>query len=89
MIAPPPPAVATKRPIAFYDTECFPNYWLLKFRPRGGQAYGFRLHAGQSFSVEEAARIRLLFDSYCAVSFNGNYYDVPMITGALAPELPR
>lgn len=83
LVAPPPPAT-TKRPVAFYDTECFPNYWLLKFRPRNGKAYGFRLHAGQSFSVEEAARIRLLFDTYCAVSFNGNYYDVPMITGALS-----
>ena len=84
LVAPPPPPATAKRPVAFYDTECFPNYWLLKFRPRNGQAYGFRLHAGQSFSVEEAARIRLLFDTYCAVSFNGNYYDVPMITGALS-----
>lgn len=84
LVAPPPPPATTKRPVAFYDTECFPNYWLLKFRPRDGQAYGFRLHAGQSFSIEEAARIRLLFDTYCAVSFNGNYYDVPMITGALS-----
>lgn len=84
LVAPPPPPAAVTPPVAFYDTECFPNYWLLKFRPRNGQAYGFRLHAGQSFSVEEAARIRLLFDTYCAVSFNGNYYDVPMITGALS-----
>ena len=46
--------------------------------------YDFRLYAGESFSTVEAARIRLLFDSYCAVSFNGNYYDVPMITSALS-----
>lgn len=84
MIAPPPPPATGKRPVAFYDTECFPNYWLLKFRPRGGQAYGFRLRAGQAFDVVTAGRIRLLFDAYCAVSFNGNYYDVPMITAALS-----
>ena len=84
MIAPPPPPATAKRPVAFYDTECFPNYWLLKFRPRGGQAYGFRLRAGQSFDIVTAGRIRLLFDAYCAVSFNGNYYDVPMITAALS-----
>jgi hypothetical protein len=72
------------RPVAFYDTECFPNYWLLKFRPRGGQAYAFRLRAGQSFTPEDAARMRLLFEAYCVVSFNGNYYDVPMISAALA-----
>ena len=70
--------------MAFYDTECFPNYWLLKFRPKGGQAYGFRLRAGQAFDLVTAARIRLLFEAYCSVSFNGNYYDVPMITAALS-----
>jgi hypothetical protein len=30
--------------VAFYDTECFPNYWLLKFRPRGGQAVLLSCH---------------------------------------------
>lgn len=83
LVAPPPPA-AGKRPEAFYDTECFPNYWLLKLRPRGGEAYAFRLRAGESFTQSEAARIRLLFEAYCVVSFNGNYYDVPMITAAIS-----
>ena len=84
MIAPPPPPATAARPVAFYDTECFPNYWLLKFRPRGGAAYSFQLRAGECFSYDQADRIRLLFDAYCAVSFNGNYYDVPMITAALS-----
>lgn len=83
LIAPPPPPATAARPVAFYDTECFPNYWLLKFRPKGGQAYSFRLRAGQAFDLVTAGRIRLLFDAYCSVSFNGNYYDVPMITAAL------
>jgi len=84
MIAPPPPPATGRRPVAFYDTECFPNYWLLKFRPRGGQAYSFRLRAGQCFTPADAARICLLFEAFCAVSFNGNYYDVPMISAALS-----
>jgi len=71
------------RPVAVYDTECYPNYWLLKFRPRGGQVYSFRLFAGQAFSPEEALRIRTLFDLFTTVSFNGNYYDVPQLTAAL------
>lgn len=84
LVPPPPPATAT-RPIAFYDTECFPNYWLLKFRPRGAGApvYGFRLRAGQSFDQATCARIRLLFEAYSVISFNGLRYDVPMITSAL------
>lgn len=84
LIAPSPPPATAARPVAFYDTECFPNYWLLKFRPKGGQAYGFRLRAGQSFDLVTAARIRLLFEAYSVISFNGNYYDVPMITAAMS-----
>ena len=85
-IPPPPPPATAARPVAFYDTECFPAYWLLKFRPKGVGApvYSFRLRAGQAFDLATAARIRLLFEAYCAVSFNGNYYDVPMITAALS-----
>ena len=86
MLAPPPPA--GKRPVALYDTECYPNYWLLKFGVRGGATYSFRLYDGQSFSVADVARIDLLFDAYCAVSFNGNYYDVPMITAAKSGYSP-
>lgn len=83
LTAPPPPPATASRPVAFYDTECFPNYWLLKFRPRGGAVYSFRLRAGQAFDDATAQRIRLLFDAYCTVSFNGNYYDVPQIAAAL------
>ena len=83
LTAPPPPPADAARPLAFYDTECYPNYWLLKFRPRGGVVYSFRLFAGQAFSPEEALRIRTLFDLFTTVSFNGNYYDVPQITAAL------
>ena len=84
LVAPPPPPATAARPVAFYDTECFNNYWLLKFRPRGGQAYGFRLRAGQAFDLVTAARMRLLFEAYTTISFNGNYYDVPMISAALS-----
>lgn len=81
-IPPPPSRPATPR-VAFYDTECFPNYWLLKLRPKGGAVYSFRLHEGQAFSVEQANAIRHLFRVYLVVSFNGIYYDVPMIGAAL------
>lgn len=80
MIAPPP----TTKPVAFYDTECYPNYWLLKFRPQGGAVYSFELRAGERFDTVTVSRIRRLFDLFTTVSFNGNYYDVPMICAALA-----
>lgn len=87
-LVPPPPA-GVPLPVAFYDTECYPNYWLLKFRPRKAAVYTFRLYAGQSFSPADAARIRLLFEAFTTVSFNGNGYDVPLITGALMGYTPE
>jgi len=82
LVAPPPPATI-RRPVAIYDTECFPNYWLLKFRPKAGPVYSFRIRAGQRFTDQDIARMRLLFEAYTTVSFNGRGYDVPMITAAL------
>lgn len=82
LVAPPPPATV-RRPVAVYDTECFPNYWLLKLRPKGGPVYSFRIRAGQRFTDQDIARMRLLFEAYTTVSFNGRGYDVPMITAAL------
>lgn len=79
MIPPPP----SEKPVAFYDTECFPNYWLLKFRVRGGLVYTFELHEDESLPQASIATILQLFDLFTVVSFNGIYYDVPMLTAAL------
>jgi len=79
----PPPPPSANRPIAFYDTECFPNYWLLKLRPRGGVVYSYRLRAGERSTPQWRQEILALFEAYTTLSFNGNGYDVPMITGAL------
>lgn len=83
MIFIPPPPPCANRPIAFFDTECFPNYWLLKLRPRGGTVYSYCLRAGEPSTPEWRQGILALFEAYTVVSFNGNGYDVPMITGAL------
>ena len=85
----PVPPIATRRPIAFYDTECYPNYWLLKLKTESGIVYTFRLHAGQTFAAHDCQRIALLFDLFTVISFNGIYYDVPMIGAALAGYTPE
>ena len=85
MTVPPPPPVSDKRPIVFYDTECFPNFWLLRFRVKSTrQEYTFRINAGCKLSPTDITRILFIFECFCVVSFNGNYYDVPMINAALA-----
>lgn len=78
-----PPAPSSK-PVAFFDTECYTNYWLLKFRPRGGTPITFSLRSGESLDERTVTRIRLLFELFTVVSFNGIYYDCPMIGAALA-----
>lgn len=86
---PHPPAADAPRPEAEFDTECFPNYWLLKLQADGGPVYTFRLLAGQRFSPADVERIDRLFDAYCVVSFNGIGYDNWMIGCARAGYTPE
>ena len=69
--------------IAFYDTECYPNYWLLRFMFETGHTIAFELHENQALTLEQRVSALNLFDLFTTVSFNGNYYDVPMIGAAL------
>jgi hypothetical protein len=71
------------KPVAFYDTECYPNYWLLKFRWPSGDNHSFRLLAGEKLHPTAAETIYILFRDNTTISFNGNRYDVPMICAAL------
>lgn len=73
----------TNTPIAFYDTECYPNFWLLKILDQWGNVYAFEIRNGASLSVTERQRIYTIFDLFTVISFNGINYDVPMIGGAL------
>lgn len=75
--------------IALFDTECYPNYWLLKIRPVGGKSSAYRLREGQSFSNEQKTIIQNWFSQCQVISFNGIRYDVPMITAALMGYTPE
>lgn len=75
--------------VAFYDTECFPNFWLLKLRPIGEQSLSFSMRTEQRLTDQQMAEIRALFQTYTVISFNGINYDVAMITGALSGYTPE
>lgn len=77
------PAPPEGKPVAFYDTECFPNYWLLKIKTQTGLVFSFPIRSGESLSAEQIARIEYLFAIFQVISFNGIYYDVPVIGAAL------
>lgn len=74
---------------AFFDTECYPSYWLLKFRPVGQPVITASLREGQVFSPSQISAIAKLFRDYTVISFNGIRYDVPMITVALMGFTPE
>ena len=82
MTVPPPPPPGEK-PVAFYDTEAFPNYWSLKIRVQNGPVFSFSLRHGESFNQSQIREIERLFSLFLVISFNGNYYDVPLICAAL------
>jgi hypothetical protein len=71
------------KPVAFYDTECYPNYWLLKVLLPCDITHSFQLSSGESLKGSDRLNIELFFRSWTVVSFNGNRYDVPMICAAL------
>jgi hypothetical protein len=69
---------------AVFDTEAYPNFWLLKLRPIGGVTLSFEIRDGAAFTVAQTSQIERLFQTYAVVSFNGMGYDVPMLRGVLA-----
>lgn len=74
---------------ADFDTECYRNYWLLKFRPVGQPVITASLREGQVFSPDQISQISRLFKEYTVISFFGLGYDVAMITGALMGFTPE
>lgn len=73
---------------AFFDTECYPNYWLLKIKPRGLPTFTFELFEGESLNATTVATIRSLFTRWTSISFNGRGYDKWMIGYALDGATP-
>lgn len=70
-----------KRPLGEVDTECYPDYWLFKLYDESTrQFYSYGTWPGQPLDI--LAIVNLL-SKYTVVTFNGNKYDILMITLAL------
>lgn len=76
-----------KKPI-FFDTECYPNYWMLGVRQQGGQSHRFAVYEDATKNTINYDLIKHIFANFQTVSFNGLGYDVSMITGALCGMNP-
>lgn len=96
--APPPPAHLLRAPpppphlihdhslttliLQAMDTECYRNYWLIKFYdPRNGMTREFEQFPGQALDI---AGVLAELKRSTSITFNGNHYDLPMIAYALS-----
>lgn len=70
--------------VAFYDTECYPNYWLFRCQIDGGPIISVEFSGDATATEADRVTVASLFSHCTMVSFNGNYYDVPMISAMLA-----
>lgn len=66
----------------FLDVECYPNYFLALFRTRDGKSKAFEAYEGLPLDTAGLERY-LTHSAFELVTFNGNSYDIPILTYAL------
>lgn len=70
------------KPTLAMDVECYRNYFLVKFKNRDtGNVRDFAIWPGSD--EFDAATVRKILATYRIITFNGNNYDVPMVSWAL------
>lgn len=79
MLAPPPPANTTK-PVYALDVECYRNYFLIKLRCRDtARMWSFRMDDRHTINW---AALHVMLAHSTIVTFNGNGYDILMVSAA-------
>lgn len=66
----------------FLDVECYPNYFLALFMDAEGKCKAFEQYEGKPLDTA-GLRAYMEHDKLEIVTFNGNYYDVPICTLAM------
>lgn len=69
------------------DVEVYPNYFLVAFKSAvSGKVIFFERAYNEAFDCDEEfdlSRLRWILNNFCIITFNGNYFDIPIITLAL------
>lgn len=75
----------TTKPTVLCDIEVYRNYLLVGFRnAETGNVRQFEAHGEDaSLSAEDIRSVKAIFERYRVITFNGNNYDVPIISVAL------
>ena len=69
------------KPLLFYDTECYPNYWLFMAKDEKGNILQLDTHT--HLSNEQLSVLHMWLSTYTFISFNGINYDKPVLELAL------
>lgn len=65
-----------------FDIECYPNYFLAAFKSiTSGKIIYFELSEHVSLDIR---KLRWVLESFTIITFNGNKYDIPLVSLALA-----
>lgn len=74
------------KPVAFFDLEAFPNYWLAMFQPEDGTPpFVFE---STPYSRFENRELEAVLEQYTLVGFNSNHFDLPLVALALKDQDP-
>ena len=65
-----------------FDIECYPNYFLIAFKSVQSRKVVFIESLDDS--EMELNKFKWIMENFCIVSFNGNFYDMPIAAIALA-----
>lgn len=84
LFPPPPPMPAVEipayhsKPVVIFDTECYYDYWLAKFRFADSKTtVEFETYPGKPLDVDGLLH---MLTEFTVVTFNGLNYDMPMTT---------
>ena len=64
----------------FFDTECYPNYFLIIFKNEAGKFASFEITDTQ---VLDIARLKRVIKGKQLIGFNSKMYDIPMVSYAM------
>ena len=64
----------------FFDTECYPNYFLIILKNEAGKIASFEVTNDQVIDVKKFYRV---INNKQLIGFNSKMYDIPMIAYAL------
>ena len=68
--------------LLLWDVECYYNYWLLALMGVDSKkVVYFELTPEQGFNIP---KLKWILETFCLVDFNGNHYDIPITSLAVA-----